>query len=391
MPRISSFVGLVFDPAVVGPLASVTAPPYDVIGEAAERGFLRASPYNVVRLDLGERDGSGGPTYGRAAELLDAWRREGALVPTSEGWFAYEMRDPAGGRERSIRGLVGAMELQDWGDEVMPHERTMAGPVEDRLRQLRATRANLSMIYGTVAGPCRGLEDALGSVVADPPGWSALDEEGVEHRMWALDLAPELQEQLSTEPVMIADGHHRYATALAFREERRAAEGPGPWDRVMTLLVDEGTASLPVQPFHRMLLRGRVPADGARVATLEELLAGLSDDELRYGIATVEDGSLVLRLAELPGPPPVVSALHRHVLGPDDPSGEELRFTADPAVAIASVVEGRAVASYLLPPTTPERIRDVVARGERLPQKSTFFWPKPRTGMIIRPLDRPRG
>ena len=79
------------------------------------------------------------------------------------------------------------------------------------------------------------------------------------------------------------------------------------------------------------------------------------------------------------------------VLGPDDPSGEELRFTADPAVAIASVVEGRAVASYLLPPTTPERIRDVVARGERLPQKSTFFWPKPRTGMIIRPLDRPRG
>jgi uncharacterized protein (DUF1015 family) len=385
VPRISPFVGWVFDPGVVGPLGSVTAPPYDVIGDAAERAYRGASPYNVVRLDLGQpSDGTG---YERAGELLASWRRMGALVPVPEGGFAYEMRFRVEGQTRRIRGLLCAMELEPWGGIVLPHERTMPGPVEDRLRLLRATRANLSAVYGTITGPCPQLAELLDEAAGEPPPWSAMDEEGVEHRMWRVEVPPGLVDRLADEPLLIADGHHRYTTALAYRDERRATDGPGPWDRVLTLIVDAGSERLRVLPYHRVVLRGPIPAAGTRVANLDELLAGLRDDRLRYGTVALEDGSLVHRRAELTGTPPTVSALHEQVLGSDLRPGEDVRFMPDAAAAVEAVRSGDAVAAYLLPPTTPERIREVIARGDRLPQKSTFFWPKPRTGMVIRPLD----
>jgi uncharacterized protein (DUF1015 family) len=385
VPRISPFVGWVFDPAVVGPLGSVTAPPYDVIGDAAERAYREASPYNVVRLDLGER--SDDRSHERAGALLDAWRRTGALVPVPDGGFAYEMRFRMEGEARRIRGLICAMELEDWGGAVLPHEQTMPGPVENRLRLLRATRANLSAIYGTIAGPCPQLTEMVDEVAAGPAQWYATDEEGVEHRMWRVEIPRDLVDRLADEPLLIADGHHRYTTALAYRHERRASDGPGPWDRVLTLLVDAGSEHLRVLPYHRVVIRGPVPVAGHRVADLDELLAGLRDDRLRYGTVAMENGVLVHRMAEVAGTPPTVSALHEHVLGSDLRPGEDVRFTPDAVAAVGAVRDGDAAAAYLLPATTPARIRDVIARGDRLPQKSTFFWPKPRTGMVIRPLD----
>jgi uncharacterized protein (DUF1015 family) len=385
VPRISPFVGWVFDPAVVGPLASVTAPPYDVIGDAAERAYREASPYNVVRLDLGERSADGGDE--RAGELLESWRRTGALVAVPEGGFAYEMRFRMDGEPHRIRGLICAMELEDWGGAVRPHERTMPGPVEDRLRLLRATRTNLSAIYGTIAGPCPRLAGLLAEASGEPAPWNATDEDGVEHRMWRVAIPPELVHRLADEPLLIADGHHRYTTALAYRDERRATEGTGPWDRVLTLVVDAGSEDVRVLPYHRVVLRGSVPVAGRRVADLDELMRGLRDDRLQYATVAVEDGRLVHRLAELAGTPPTVSALHEQILGSDLRPGRDVRFTPDAGAAVAAVRDGDAVAAYLLPPTTPERIGDVIARGDRLPQKSTFFWPKPRTGMVIRPLD----
>ena len=166
MPRVSPFTGLVFDPDVTGPLEVVTAPPYDVIGEAERRAFLSSSPYSVVHLDLSEADG-GRDRYERAAELLATWRREGALVQSAEpGYVAYEMRFRLEARERTIRGLLCALQLEDWGGAILPHERTMPGPVEDRLRLLRATRANLSAVYGTVTGPVPALASLLDEVTA---------------------------------------------------------------------------------------------------------------------------------------------------------------------------------------------------------------------------------
>jgi uncharacterized protein (DUF1015 family) len=385
MPRVSPFTGLVFDTAVAGPLEAVTAPPYDVIGEEARRAFLRSSTYSVVHLDLSEDD-EHRDRYERAGALLARWREDGALVPSSEPrYFAYEMDFRLDARERSIRGLFCALELEDWGGRVIPHERTMPGPIEDRLRLLRATGANLSAVYGAISGPCAPLASLLDRVCAGQPTHAMTDDEGVVHRMWPVDPDPAIAGWLEAEPLLIADGHHRYTTALHYRAERRATGGPGAWDAVLALVVDAGMQELPVLPFHRVVLEGAAPTAGARVRDLAEVLAELDDDKLVYGIVSREDGLVAHRVADLEGDPPTVSALHEQVLGIDTPG--RLRFTPDAAVAESAVRAGEAVAAYLLPPTTTDRIRTVIARRERLPQKSTFFWPKPRTGMVIRPLE----
>jgi len=144
MPRIAPFTGLVYNPDVVGPLARVTAPPYDVIGEEAHDAFLRSSPYNIVRVDLGEGDGAP-DKYRNGVALLRDWQAAGALVRADAPvLYAYDMRFRLEGRDRSIRGLICAIEIEDWGGSVLPHERVMAGPVDDRLAQMRATHANPS-------------------------------------------------------------------------------------------------------------------------------------------------------------------------------------------------------------------------------------------------------
>ncbi|HWO71250.1 MAG TPA: DUF1015 domain-containing protein [Actinomycetota bacterium] len=391
MPRILPFVGLLFDPARAGPLDRVTAPPYDTITPADRDRLLEASPHNVVRLDLPDPSASapgGGDPYDAAAELLDRWRRRGVVVPDPRGpaLYGYEMGFTHRGRPGRVRGVIGLVELEPWGGRVLPHERTLAGAVEDRLRLLRATRANLSCVYGLVPGPRPELARALDRVAGSPPLVEVADEEGVIHRLWRVDDG-ELPRALAEDPLLIADGHHRYATALRYREEMRRAHGPGPWDQVMALVVDGASEDPPVLPYHRVLVEGSPPGGGDRVRDLEEVLAELSDDDLVYGLTVREGGELVHRVGRLEGRPPTVCALHERIL--DAVPQGALRYTQDAVVAEQAVRERRAVAAYFLPPTTAERIRAVVERGERLPEKSTFFWPKPRTGVVLRVLDAP--
>ncbi len=390
MPRVSPFEGLVFDPAVTGPLDRVTAPPYDVISEARRRDYLDVSPYNIVHLDLAE--GSQDPSnpdsrYARAAELLEDWERRGALTRSPEAlYYAYEMAFTLEGVARTIRGLFVAMELQAWGGGVIPHERTMPGPVQDRLRLLQAIRTHLSAVYGTVAGPCPGLADLLAEVTGSPAPFDTVDEQGVRHRMWPVPGHHEIGAWLAPEPLLIADGHHRYTTALHYRHERHAVEGPGPWDSVLTLVVDAAAEHLPVLPFHRVQLSGPAPDFGHVVPDLETALAALSDEDVVVATVTREDGAMTYRTATLCGDAPTVRALHADYLDHRVPEGS-LRYVHDAEAADAAVAGGEAVAAYLLPPTTQERIRKVIERGERLPQKSTYFWPKPRTGMVMMPLE----
>lgn len=390
MSRVFPFVGLLFDRERVGSLDLVTTPPYDVISPAERRRFQELSPYNVIRLELGEERPGGDPSdkYRGAADSLERWRGEGVLRPTDgPAYFAYEMRFRLHGRERRLRGVVAAVELEDWGGSILPHERTMPGPVEDRLRLLRATGANLSCIQAVFAGPAPDLAAALDAVTRRPPEACATDEAGVEHRLWVVP--PErldLGRMLEPERLMIADGHHRYTTALRYRGEMRARHGPGPWDRVMMLLVDAALEDPPVLPYHRLLLEGDPDGEGGtRVPDLHELLDAVDDEGLRYGLVMLDRGVLSHRLMSLAGAePPTVLALHRGPLAGRDP---DLRFTHDAVEAEDAVRHGLARAAYILPATSARRIREVVERGERLPQKSTFFWPKPRSGMVIRALD----
>lgn len=388
MLQVSPFVGLRFDGSRAGPLDAVTTPPYDVISPEEQARFRSASPYNMIRLVLSDdlpEDDAANNKYRRAASDLQTWRRDGALVPTpGPCYYPYEMTFTLGGRRRRTRGLVAAVELQDWGGTILPHERTMPGPVEDRLLLMRAVNANLSCIQGVFRGPCEALGDLLDVVGADPPAVEVSDEAGVNHRLWVVPALDEVTGWLADESLMIADGHHRYTMSLRYRDEMRAEHGSGPWDRVMMFLVDGILEEPAVLPYHRMLRRGEPRPAGVRVLDLHETLDALDDRKLSYGIVAREEGVVVHSVAELDGEPPTVCALHDQVLyGLDD----DLRFTHDAVEAEEAVRRGEAVAAYLLPQTSATRIRDVIDRGERLPQKSTFFWPKPRSGMIIRALD----
>jgi uncharacterized protein (DUF1015 family) len=389
--RISPFVGLRYDAARVGPPERVTTPPYDTIGPDDHRRFLSADPHNVIRIDSPEelsQEGEAGDKYRRAAETLRSWRDDGVLLETPRpSYYPYEMRFAFHGADRTIRGVICAVELEDWGGSILPHEHTMPGPIEDRLRLMRATGANLSAIQSVLAARSDALDDLLHAATATAPDAELMDEQGVRHRLWVTPAPRDdpIGASLTDVPLMIADGHHRYTTALRYRDEMRERHGPGPWDLVMMLIVDAASQHLPVLPFHRVLRSAPVPVAGDRVRDLEEVLSEVDDDKLRYGLARRGgDGSIEHRVAELTGDAPTVCALHDQVLVDRD---AELTFTPDPVEAELAVRTGEAVAAFILPSTNALRIRDVVARGGRLPQKSTFFYPKPRTGLIIRPLD----
>jgi uncharacterized protein (DUF1015 family) len=390
VPRIAPFSGLVYDPAIAGPLDRLTAPPYDVISESRRRSYLDGSAHNIVHLDLAE--GSDDPAaadsrYVGAAELLEEWRRRGVVRGTPPAYFAYEVEFRLDDAARRIRGVFCAMALEPWGGAVLPHEHVMPGPVEDRLCLLRATATHLSAIYGTIAGPCEPLRDLLARTAETQAPYEVHDGEGVTHRMWSIDADAPIDRWVAGETLLIADGHHRYTTALAYRDERHAADGPGPWDRILTLLVDAGSQDVPVLPYHRVQLDGDPPpSDGDPVADLASALASLDDDAGVFAtVVLAADGRPTYRLHRLQGGPPAVSALHEELLDRIAP-GDALRFTHDVGDADEMVRTGQAVAAYLLPPTHPDRIMVAVARGDRLPRKSTFFWPKPRTGMVMMPL-----
>jgi uncharacterized protein (DUF1015 family) len=387
MPRVYPFRALRYDTNVAGPLENLTAPPYDVISGAGRAQLLASSPYNVVHLDLAEgSDEPGAPDnrYERAAAYLTTWKRAGVLREEAhQSYYAYELAWTSGPHKAgSIRGLVCALELEPWGGSVVPHEHTMPGPVADRLELLRATRTHLSPVYGTVGGPIEPLRALLQRTCSARPSEDLTDGEGVRHRIWPVEPDPRIAAWLTDEELLIADGHHRYTTGLAYRGERDRTEGPGPWDTVLAFVVDSGIQDVPVLPYHRVQTHGDFPAGGDPVADLATLEAALRDADVTIGLISRVDDTPTYRVLRLPGTPPAVRALHEALLDAVAPD-EALRFTHDVGDAERAVTTGEAVAAYILPPTTTSRISAAIHLGERLPRKSTFFWPKPRTGMAF--------
>jgi uncharacterized protein (DUF1015 family) len=395
VPQVRPFTGLLYDPTVAGAVEHVTAPPYDVISPVDQDRYYRESPFNVVRLILG-RDEPGDDVstnkYSRASSYLRSWIDQGVLKATSRpSVFPYELDFHLGGGRRRVRGVIVEVTLEPWGGSIVPHERTLLGPIEDRLRLLRAVQANLSPAHVVLSGARQStdLSMRLNKATAGPPDREMTDEMGTRHRLWVKDSTPEeITETMSNEHrMMIADGHHRYTVALAHREEMRASRGPGPWDSTMMFVVDAAAEDPPVLPIHRAVIRGEVPRPAAeRVRDLAEVLATLRDEDMTYGLVTLEDGEATHHVGELEGRPPIVCALHEQILDRIDEI--ELRFLPDAVAAESLVLSGEAKAAYLLPPTTVDRVWEIAREGGKLPQKSTYFWPKPRTGLVIRPYWR---
>ena len=408
------FRALRYDESVAGPLGALTSPPYDVIDEDGVRRYEAMNPYNVVRLILPREPADGGATrYDAAAALLASWRESGVLRADAEpALYAYEMRDG----EHVTRGLIGALALVDPdAGIVLPHESTMAGPVSDRLALTAATASNTEAIYLVYDGG--GVASAVVSDVGgQPPLASTTTEDGLAHRLWAItdpDVLAAVAADLGPRRAVIADGHHRYANYLRHQADRHAAgDGPGPWDYGLVFLVDATAFGPQVHAIHRVV-PSLPAAEAARraetaftVRRLDEVSLDAALDTLtaagKGGPAFVVSGSDGRWLLTEPDAaaldthlPAGASAawraldvtvahhlLIRAVWGvADDEHTVWYRHDAPAAEAAAAEHGGTAL---LLNPTPVDDVIAVAAAGERMPRKSTYFTPKPRTGFVLR-------
>ena len=403
MPDLAPFRALRY--AEAASLSAVTAPPYDVI-EEDERVALEASdPHNAVRLIL-PRPSEVGDAYATAATTLAAWRRDNVLVLDAAPTFTvYRMTAPRpGGGEHHTIGVIGALGLPERAGigDILPHERTLPKARSDRLALLRATRANLDPIWALSLAP--GLSRMLADV---PCTTTAIDGAGTRHEFGILDDPSRLdaiRALIASAPAVLADGHHRFETACAFRDE---APGTSGVDAIMTLVVELAADQLDVHPIHRLIhgapptLRAKLgttclvadagPNTPAGVGRLVAAMArraalGLVD---RQGLALVvpTDGALTRSLASEPAALHGVDAVRfdamvRPVLG-----NGVLTYRDDAKKVAAVVRAGDADAAVLLRGVSVEQIRAAAAADIRMPEKTTFFAPKPRTGVAFRALD----
>ena len=394
MAVVRPLAGLRYDPARAGDVGQLLAPPYDVITAAEQAELYARSPYNVIRLIL-PREAERGAA---AAQTLRDWIAAGILAPDPEpALYLYTQQfSLPDGSTRRRDGLLCRLRLEDFSSGVVrPHERTLPGPKADRLALLRATGANLSAIFGLYARPGEPVRELLagaelGTPLVDVSGW---------HRLWRVtdaSVIARVEAALASEAIIIADGHHRYETALAYRDEQRGNEAATYILAYLANMEEEGVAILPT---HRLVRAPLSLGAAALAARLGESFAVEPADERRRRAAGEIDCVLPDRRLRLrAGPaarerlrdlPPVlrglaVECLRRAILEPILGVGpEDLEFTHDDEEAIAAVAAGRAAAAFLLNPPSMAEVREVCLAGEVMPEKSTYFYPKLATGLVF--------
>jgi uncharacterized protein (DUF1015 family) len=447
MVAADPFRGLRFDSAVVGDLGRVIAPPYDVISPQARDAYEAMSLYNVVRLILARERRDDSSWYEQSAKLLTSWRDEGALVlDSTPTLYLYEETYTVRGERRVQRGVVASVTLDDTGKVILPHEGTMLAPVEDRLHLLEATRANLSPIFAVYAGGGRAV-GAMDAVAATPPAIDTSDDSGLGHRLWLVTDPATIdrwRDLVADQRVLIADGHHRYRTALAYRDAMRlgaggaagvaappgarggagvggpggvlAAPGAGgdagevaPWEQTLMFLVDIDLGGPSVLPVHRVLagvdpesVLPRLERDfeaipAAAPSELESRLEREPGSTVAFGLYSA--GRTWLLVARDPAAvrartglddPLDVDVLHEVVLtsllGVRDPE-HQVRYSGDLLESCRQVDQGTYSSVFALRPAPFADVVRIARRGRILPPKTTFFYPKPRDGLVLRPLD----
>ncbi|HEY2838306.1 MAG TPA: DUF1015 domain-containing protein [Pirellulales bacterium] len=433
MPEIQAFRGLRYDLGHVGSLSAVIAPPYDVIGPELQNQLYKQHPANVVRLIL-NRDEPGDDErnnrYSRAANFLKNWRKEGVLSTDPDpALYVYHQQFDYQGHTLVRRGFMARVRLERFGEgRIYPHEETMSGPKADRLLLTKACKANLSQIFGLYPDPDNNVQQPLEQAIADVPAREATDHLGVIHRMWPvtnIDVISAVSAAISPQPVFIADGHHRYETACNYRDELAAggALPPGhPANFVLMMCVGMSDPGMVVLPTHR-LFRGLPKLTGAQL--IERLgdafstrLAGEGADLAQTIWRQIEDegdqGTLGLfaaadqrwvvaritpmgreRMAKIasehsqPWRDLGVSILHRLLID-DLLAGKDLpkpRYVHLVEEVVESLESDEFQLAVLVMPATIEHIQTISEHQERMPAKSTYFYPKLLSGLVINPLE----
>ena len=350
------FRALRYDTDRAGPLDDLVAPPYDVIGPEERAEYLRRSPYNVVHLTLPDSEGE-------AARELRSWKDEGVLVSEEPSFWALS-QDYVGpdGVARTRTALVASLRLEPYENGVvLPHERTHSGPKEGRLRLLRATQTELEPIFLLYEGA---------APFAVPDRAPDIEVEGT--RLWRI-VDEAIGEAFADRRLLIADGHHRYETALAYHEEVGTPES----GYMMVALVSTSDPGLMIFPTHRLVsgVNGPSPTHGDVAAALNDLEQSPRDRSAAVlyrrqgGIALLSgnEGQLDVELVEAQAP-------------------GEVAYTASLEDAVAAVDRGDAEGAFLVRPLRVEDVFEVAARGETMPQKSTYFYPKLISGLLFHPL-----
>src|SRR5579885_1422782 len=432
MADIRPFSGIQYAPELRPHLAALVTPPYDVISPEAQAAYYDRHPNNIIRLELG-LDEPGDDTlnnrYTRAAATFADWRLRGILRQDEHpAMYLYRQRFQSGGKDYWRASLLARVRLEPWeAGVVLPHEKTMAKPKYDRLKLLRACAANLSPIMALYQDEQETLQQLFKALNEFPPEADFTDEAGEEH--WLLPITDEahlrtIQDFFGNQHLYIADGHHRYETALAYRDElREMRKDLHPEDAANFVLMSLSAFEDPgvvILPTHR-LIKG-VAAERVRglaemlkpYFTLEALPASISASQALEALAAEVGTAFVLVTAEqtfrVRARPEVaqrMAATGRSAawqsldvailqtlaleegLGLDAEamtSGDFLTYIRDADAAVAAVQNGSAQLAALVRPTRVEQLRDVAAVGDRMPQKSTYFYPKLITGLVMNPL-----
>ncbi len=397
--------------AAAGDLKKLVTQPYDKISPVMQSRYVAASPHNFVRVILGERQPGDSPSenvYTRAAALLEDWRGAGLLAQDPEpGFYPYfqDFTVPDTGERVTRKGFICLGPVVDYDQGVVyRHEQTLSGPKKDRLELLRHIRAHTGQLFFLYSDPQFAVDNLLDEAAREAPLVEVTDDYDVRHRMWRIaDPAKTalVSQLMADKKLLIADGHHRYETALAFRDEN---PGCAAARYVMMTLVNMDSPGLKILATHR-LLHGLDTFDAAdlerKAAGRFRVTAGIAEEDLRRALAephpesvriglAAAGGSLSLFEADRAGGELDVSILHRIFLDEFLGIGEEavreqthIRYQRGLDAAIEEVRAGRAQAGFLLAPPSVKQVADVSFAGGVMPQKSTDFFPKLLSGLAI--------
>lgn len=470
MIEVSPFRGICYNQRIVGDLARVLCPPYDVITPEQQKLYYEENSYNAIRLEFpAENPEPTGDRYQRAAITFQQWLKHGVFqLDSVSSFYLHDHRFKYSGEKKVRRGLIARVKLEPWGSGIYPHEETFSKAKSDRLQLIRACRANFSPLLSlyhdserkiaSMSSEASRAKPIIETSVLYPSMGEGKDEDGEAHTLWAItdpEIKRELSQFLSSQPLYIADGHHRYETALNYQQERAQVsyeqipsllkgEGQGEggeapmksgeaFQYVMMELVDFSDPGLVVLPLHR-LVRGIAPS---ALAELEKQLenyftlefVSLSEDSLARchcepfalsviaseakqshesqgivsGVLGLHTGVLVLVRrrqdisleAMMPGNRSQayrefgVSILNHIILDKmlGLTSKENFAYTVDLKEAYQQIKEGKYQLAFLLNPPQPEMVKAVADAQDRMPSKSTYFYPKLPAGLIINPLD----
>ncbi len=438
MADVRAFTGVRYDTEKSGPLEQLVSPPYDVIGDAQREELYAKSPYAIVRVDYTKPlpADSGDEKYARAASDYSEWLDRGILIREARPVIYYVEEDYIGefGRNRTRCGFLAAVRVEDAESGFYrPHEKTLEGPKADRLKLTKATRANLSPVFSLYDDPENIIDDCLAGWKkenAGEPVYTVVEPDGVTVRMWTVDddaVAGTIAKAMAPKSFFIADGHHRYETALQYRDEMREANpdctSEEPWNFLLMYLVNLWSPGLTVLPAHRGafdLVDFSAEQCIAKLAenfdldvfdgSVDELIQKLFQQRGQgsfFGMAINGDDRLwfltlkddidldtVLSRRAPPLRPLDVTLLHsliiEDVLGVDEQAQAahtNLKYVKEASALLEMVKSGEVQAGFFLNPTPVDQVKAVAETGERMPQKSTYFYPKLVTGLLINPLD----